>query len=87
MSVGGRGKLKGEGRDRRRGEGEGYAGEIAIEHRHIRETGTDRTGRAASRVGRVDRSKMVVKTADRVDEVGLEAREKGGLRDRYGIGG
>lgn len=87
MSVGGRGKLKGEGRDRRRGEGEGYAGEIAIEHRHIRGTGTDRTGRAACRVGRVDRSKMVVKTANRVDEVGLEAREKGGLRDRYRIGG
>jgi hypothetical protein len=54
VSVRGRGKVEGESRDERRREGEGYTKEVVIEHRHIRGTGTERTGRVTSRVGYID---------------------------------
>jgi hypothetical protein len=52
--VRGRGKVERESRDERRREGEGYTKEVVIEYRHIREIGTERTGRVASRVGHID---------------------------------
>jgi len=54
VSAGGRGKLEGESRDERRGEDEGYTREVAIEHRHTRGAGTERTGRVAGQVGHID---------------------------------